>query len=60
MVPAVCWATGNEDFFSSWNNTYGPKYSGWIYYMAGVAVIVHQDGTWEVYPVKCLDKGKFD
>ncbi|MCQ2233696.1 MAG: hypothetical protein MJZ24_03020, partial [Paludibacteraceae bacterium] len=60
MVPYVCWATNNGYFFSSWNNDYDSNPSGWLNYMAGVAVIVHSDHTWEVYPVKCLDKGKFD
>ncbi|MCQ2232562.1 MAG: hypothetical protein MJZ30_12020 [Paludibacteraceae bacterium] len=60
MVPFVCWATDNGNMFSQWNNDYDSNPSGWLMYMAGVAVIVHQDGTWEVYPVKCLDKGKFE
>lgn len=60
MVPFVCWATDNGNFFSTWNNDYDSNPSGWIMYMAGVAVIVHSDGGWEVYPIKMLDKGKFD
>lgn len=60
MVPFVCWAADNGNFFSTWNNDYDSNPSGWIMYMAGVAVIVHPDGGWEVYPVKMLDKGKFD
>lgn len=59
MVPFVCWAADNGDFFSTWNNDYDSNPSGWLMYMAGIAVIVHSDGSWEPYPVKCLDAGKF-
>lgn len=59
MVPFVCWAADNGDMFSSWNNTYGTNPTGWINYLSGIAVIVHANGNWEVYPVKCLDNGKF-
>ena len=59
MIPFVCWATGNGNFFSSWNNDYDSNPTGWLNYLAGVAVIVHTDGSWEVYPVKLLDSGKF-
>ena len=60
MIPFVCWATGNGNFFSSWNNDYDSNPTGWLNYLAGVAVIVHTDGSWEVYPVKMLDSGKFN
>lgn len=59
MVPFVCWATDNGDMFSTWNNDYDTNPSGWLNYMAGIAVIVHSNGNWEVYPVKCLNSGKF-
>lgn len=60
MVPFVCWAADNGDFFSTWNNDYDSNPSGWINYLSGISVIVHSNGTWEVYPVKMLDNGKFD
>lgn len=59
LVPLVCWATDNEDFFSTWNNDYDSNPSGWLMYLAGISVIVHPDGGWEVYPVCIMDSGKF-
>ncbi len=60
MVPFVCWATNNGNFFSTWNNDYDSNPTGWINYLAGIAVIVHSDGSWEPYPVRILSSGKFD
>lgn len=59
MVPFVCWAADNGDMFSTWNNDYDSNPTGWIMYMAGIAVIVHSNGNWETYPIYCLDKPKF-
>ena len=51
-IPLVEWVSDkNIDFVS--NKT-------WINFMSGVAIIVHKDKTWEVYPVRNLDKGFMD
>lgn len=60
VLPFVCFATNNGNMFSSWNNTdYSSNPTGWIYYCAGVAVIVHANGNWEIYPVRLSERGKF-
>ena len=50
-VPLLCWATDNaiQPSISTGNN--------WINYMSGIAVVVHSDKTYEVYPVKAFDNG---
>lgn len=58
LIPFVCWATGDGDFFSSWTGSYDNPV-GWLNYLSGIAVIVHTDGTWEVYPATLNDSGKF-
>lgn len=56
------WFT-SHDFFTlimtEWASDQAISFSSprWINYLAGVAVIVHPDGQWEVYPVKNLDSG---
>lgn len=59
VLPFVCFATNNGSMFSSWNNDYSSNPTGWIYYCAGVAVIVHANGNWEIYPVRLSERGKF-
>ena len=59
MVPFVCWAADDPNMFSTWYNDYDSNPSGWLNYMAGIAVIVHADGGWEVYPTNILSSGKF-
>ncbi len=49
MLPMVDWVSDHAIVFTSPAN--------WINYMSGVAVIVHPDGSWEVYPVRNLDSG---
>ena len=51
-VPLVEWVSDKKIDFVS-NKT-------WINFMSGVAIIVHKDKTWEVYPVRNLDKGFMD
>lgn len=59
ILPFVCFATNNGNMFSSWNNDYDSNPTGWIYYCAGVAVIVHANGNWEIYPFRLSERGKF-
>ena len=51
-IPLVEWASNKKIDFVS-NKT-------WINFMSGVAIIVHKDKTWEVYPVRNLDDGFMD
>lgn len=50
-LPITEWAT-NEDLSFSQSNSERPNY------MQGVAIIVHKDGWWEIYPVRSLELGK--
>lgn len=59
VLPFVCFATYNGNMFSSWNENYSSNPTGWIKYCAGIAVIVHKDGSWEPYPVYLFDSGVF-
>ncbi|MCQ2219613.1 MAG: hypothetical protein MJZ33_14215, partial [Paludibacteraceae bacterium] len=45
-VPLCSWASYGAINF---------KRPNWINFLTGVAVIVHPDNSWEVYPVKCND-----
>ncbi len=51
-IPLVEWTSNKKIDFVS-NKT-------WINFMSGVAIIVHKDKTWEVYPVRNLDDGFMD
>ena len=51
-IPLVEWVSNKKIDFVS-NKT-------WINFMSGVAIIVHKDKTWEVYPVRNLDDGFMD
>ena len=51
-IPLVEWVSNKKIDFVS-NRT-------WINFMSGVAIIVHKDKTWEVYPVRNLDDGFMD
>ncbi len=49
MLPMVDWVSDHAIVFTAPAN--------WINYMSGVAVIVHPNGSWEVYPVRNLESG---
>ena len=59
VLPFVCFATNNGDKFSGWSNDYDSNPTGWLYYCAGVAVIVHANGNWEIYPFRLSERGVF-
>ncbi len=48
-IPLVEWVSNKKIDFVN-NKT-------WINFMSGVAIIVHKDKTWEVYPVRNLEDG---
>lgn len=50
-LPITEWATDEHLTFSQ-------SKSEWPNFMQGVAIIVHKDWWWEIYPVKSLDAGK--
>lgn len=47
-VPLVEWAT---------NEAIDVKSNDWINFMSGIAIVVHNDNTYEVFPVKVFDDG---
>ena len=51
-IPLVEWVS-NKGIDFVYNET-------WINFMSGVAIIVHKDKTWEVYPVRNLEDGYMD
>jgi hypothetical protein len=67
LVPLVEWATNLGIDFEKYRGTYSgqdSKYDGketdyfyWCNFMSGVAILVHPDNTFEIYPVKNLEDG---
>jgi hypothetical protein len=52
-LPITEWAT-NESL------TFSKSKSQWPNFMQWVAIIVHKDGWWEIYPVRSLEKGRMN
>ena len=52
-LPITEWAT-NESL------TFSQSKSQWPNFMQWVAIIVHKNGWWEIYPVMSLDRGKMN
>ncbi|MCQ2193292.1 MAG: hypothetical protein MJZ23_10625 [Paludibacteraceae bacterium] len=50
MVILARWASNGKITFQ-----YGTD--GWINFLSGIAVIVHENGAWETYPVRNLENG---
>jgi hypothetical protein len=51
VLPLTEWATDEEISYSKID-------SQWPNFMQGIVIIVHNDGWWEIYPVKSLETWK--
>ena len=67
IVPLVEWATNLGIDYEKYEGTYNGQDSGyqdkwtdyfyWNNFLSGVAILVHQDNTFEIYPVKNMEDG---
>ena len=67
MVPLVEWATNLGIDYEKYRGIYNGEDSGnqdketdyfyWNNFLSGVAILVHKDNTFEIYPVKNLEDG---